>query len=88
MCNCLNETLAKLKEKIEDKIKGSADLSTLRADYQGRTIRFDGKSNDVMLTVGYRYFKVKNGGERYKNPTKSSISLAMAYCPVCGEKYE
>lgn len=88
MCNCLNETLAKLKEKIEGQIKDSADLSTLSADYEGRVLRFDGKANDVMLRVGYKYYKVKSGGERYKNVTQSTISLSMAYCPVCGVKYE
>lgn len=88
MCDCLNEMLTKLKEKIEDQIKDSADLSTLSADYEGRVFRFDGKKNDVLLNVGYKYFKVKKGGGRHKSATTSKISLAMACCPVCGEKYE
>lgn len=88
MCNCLNETLEIVKAKVKEEIEGKADLSTFNAEYDGRVLRFDGKSNNVMLKVNYEFFKLKSGGERYKKLTKSSVSLAMAYCPICGGKYE
>ncbi|EKO3919730.1 hypothetical protein GCS60_000583 [Vibrio metschnikovii] len=88
MCNCLDETLLKIKEKVIENIANDAELESLEIGYQNKMIRFDGKKNDVMLGVKFSYFKTKKGGERYKNRTKDHISLAMSYCPMCGEKYE
>ncbi len=87
MCDCLNETLNEVKNKVKDLIVNDADFSTLDINYSGRVMRFDGKKNDVMIKVNYSFFKLKKDGERAKNRTKSYINLAMSYCPICGEKY-
>lgn len=88
MCNCINQTLEKVKEHLLDSLPENYDESTFTADFQNRVFRFDGKNNDVMLGINYEYYRKKEDGTRYKNKTKDSISLAMSYCPMCGEEYK
>ncbi|RYU41316.1 hypothetical protein ERW49_18735 [Aliivibrio finisterrensis] len=87
MCNCINETLEALKEKVIANLPCSADKSTFTINFKNRIFRFDGKDNNVLLGIEYEYFKTKNDGTKHKNKTKEQTNLEMSYCPMCGEKY-
>ncbi|RYU50014.1 hypothetical protein [Aliivibrio finisterrensis] len=87
MCNCLNETLAEITEKITDILPRETDKSTLSVEYKNKLLRFDGKENNVMIGVSFDYYKIKKDTTRAKNKTKGNVNLAMSYCPFCGDKY-
>ena len=87
MCNCLNETLVEITEKITDTLPKDADKLTLNVEYQNQFFRFDGKENNVMVGISFDYYKIKKDTTRAKNKTKGNVNLAMSYCPFCGDKY-
>lgn len=89
MCNCINESLERVNGKILEQLPERAINDSFESDYDGRVWRFSGNvDNNVMMKINYSYQMKKVNGELMKNKSKSSISLAMSYCPMCGEKFE
>ncbi len=89
MCKCLEESLVRVNEKVIAQLPSRAVSDTFKSDYDGKVFRFSGNTdNNVMLGINYSYQMKKVNGEMMKNKSKGSISLAMRYCPMCGEKFE
>ena len=87
LCHCMNERLEQIKLMvIEDLPKH--DPESLQVNWVGKVFRFDGSKNDVMLPVNIKYRMIKTNGDPHKNKTEKTMSMAMSYCPLCGEKYE
>lgn len=89
MCNCLSESLVRVNEKVIEQLPSRAVKESFNSEYVGKVFRFSGNTdNNVMLGIDYSYQMEKVNGELMKNKSKGSISLAMSYCPMCGEKFE
>lgn len=87
-CNCFNEYLDKIKEKIIDDIMPeNADPKTLEVAWDNSIFRFDGKPNNVMLKLNCEYQRTKKNGDLYRNRDKRPVSIGMAYCPFCGGRF-
>jgi len=87
-CNCFNEHLERLGEKvIADILPENADRDSLHLDWSNKVFRLDGKSNNVMLKLNCEYHRVKKDGTRYRNKTNRPITVAMSFCPFCGTEY-
>lgn len=85
MCNCRQETEARLLESLPEQLpKG---IEGLKASLQGYALMFNGtafSSCQVMpIEVTYRA-PTKAGVMKNK---KQSISMKANYCMFCGEKY-
>ncbi len=87
MCNCMNETLKAVTAEVEPKLPAHKP-GTLKIQWENKVFRLDGKGNDVMLPVSIKYRRTKSSGDEYKNTTHDSISMAMTYCPFCGENFD
>lgn len=83
MCNCMNEMLTKVKDKVLEKLPEHKE-GTFEARFQNTFFRFDGGGTDVMLGIDYSYRPIKKDGSLAARDKKDNISLAMRYCPFCG----
>lgn len=85
MCNCMNETIDKVKVQVIEQLPKH---ESLKVQWTGQMMRLDGGKNNVMLPIKISYRKLKNDDTPHRNETKTDSFMAMNYCPMCGDKYE
>lgn len=83
MCNCLEETLDKVNEKIKERVPKKA--TEFKSDWKGKVFRFDGGCG-VGLYIEWEYRNAKKDGTPYANKKKEESFIALTFCPFCGEK--
>lgn len=85
MCNCHNEIMEKVKEKV-DIPDGAADMDF---EWKGKVFRLDGKNSDPCPPrVEFSFRAPKKGGGHRSNKTTSSLVVFGSYCTFCGVKYD
>lgn len=80
MCNCFNEVL----QKIEDRLRPKNKVLDFKVDWKGKVFRLDGGLG-VGLYVESEYRKIKKDGTPFSNKTKSDHFVGMSFCPFCGK---
>lgn len=90
MCNCNEEILEKINDRIKEDLTGK---NVLFDQYRGRwshgIMRLDKSTGgNVMMNVDYQYQGFKSNGDQKKNKTKGSMLMAMSFCPFCGVEYK
>ncbi len=89
MCNCLEEIGAKVHARIMERVPEGAEVSKgFDTGWDGTVLSFTSGKLHVMMTYKLAYRMKKKNGEMAKNLTKTECSVAMSYCPFCGEKQE
>ncbi|MCK4500238.1 hypothetical protein KAU11_07060 [Candidatus Babeliales bacterium] len=83
MCNCFENTLERIRDKIKENIPTNA--IEYECDWKGKVFRFDGGLG-IGLYVEYEYRNIKKDSTPYANKKRESNFIALSYCPFCGEK--
>lgn len=85
-CNCFDETLARVKEHIQEQLPDGA--TEFECEWQGRTYCLSsGEYAPVNPKLEYAFRKTKRNGEPAKNLTKSTVNITASHCCFCGRKY-
>lgn len=85
MCECMSETLDKVKAHLQEKLPKHEDFS---AHWNGAVFRLDRPGTCVPLQVAYSYTRVKKNGDLEARRRKDTISIFPNYCLFCGTKLE
>lgn len=89
MCNCINEIGEKIEAKLMDEVPDGAEISKgFDTGWDGTVMLLGTGKLHVMLKYKLAYRIKRKNGEMAKNKTHSECSVAMSYCPFCGEKQE
>ncbi len=79
MCNCLTETIQRVKSELPEKNREFANLHITDASFDGEAIMFDGSPNQLGYAVTINHEPIGR-----KKQTK--INLLGSFCPFCGER--
>ncbi|WP_139203154.1 hypothetical protein [Amphritea atlantica] len=84
----MNDTLEIAQQHIKKDLP-KHDPASVKIEWAGKIFRLEGnQNNNVVLPIDIRYRALKNDDTPYKNITRTGTSMAMNYCPFCGEKFE
>jgi hypothetical protein len=81
----MKNMLVKVADKVKEDSPKHVDFGI---NWKGKVFRFDGSDNDVMLQAEYSMIRLKKDDTPHARRTTETISVAMSYCPFCGEKFE
>lgn len=83
-CSCFEDTLAKVRGKIEESLPdGAIDVEV---DWEGYMFFMSGDFSPVNPQIKYSYRKQKKDGSHAKGLTKDTALMIGSYCPYCGRK--
>lgn len=87
MCDCLKIVGEKIEARLLEKVPEGAEVSRGFDTGWDNTVfsLFSGRSL-VNLRYKLAYKAKKKNGEMSKNHSRLDCSVAMAYCPFCGEE--
>lgn len=87
MCDCLEKVSEKIEAKLLEKVPEGAEVSRGFDTGWDNTV-FSLSSGRLLVNMRYKmaYRAKKKNGEMAKNLTRLDCSVAMAYCPLCGEE--
>lgn len=89
MCNCIEEIGAKAHARIMERVPDGAEVSNgFDTGWDGTVLSFTSGKMHVMMRYKLAYRMKKQNGEMAKNLTRTECSIAMSFCPFCGEKQE
>lgn len=87
MCNCFEETLERVKERVKQKLP--KDAEDFEADWQGRAFMLsEGEFAPTNPKIEYSFQPMKKDGTPTKNRRKDTVSILASHCCYCGEKYD
>ncbi|EBT9459617.1 TPA: hypothetical protein ACIV23_001769 [Salmonella enterica subsp. enterica serovar Java] len=87
MCNCIKQIGEKIEARLMEKVPDNSEISRgFDTGWNGTVLNLSSGRLMVNMTYKLAYRAVKKNGELAKNKTHMDCSVAMAYCPFCGEK--
>lgn len=87
MCNCFEDTLARISDHIKPQIPANA--TDFKIDWQGRAFMLSaGEYAPTNPKLEYSYQPMKKDGTPAKNRRKDTVSIIASHCCFCGEKFD
>ncbi|EFH8163216.1 TPA: hypothetical protein UOR20_003913 [Escherichia coli] len=86
MCDCMEDIGNKLKQMLMAKVPEGAEIDAIETKWENEVINLSAGKLQVNLVYKLAYRPKKKNGEFFMNRRYLEASIAMAYCPFCGEK--
>lgn len=88
MCDCIEQTLQKVKGVMKEKLPDGVIDNSLEFNIQGSVFRLDSSNNTIpAITVNAEYRLIKRDGTPKKNVNKISLPVFGSHCPFCGVEH-